>query len=135
MDFTDTGDGVLVEGSGDFVEGNRIGVNIIGSGAIPNTGYGVAGVQSGTGDVIGGSSAGAGNLISGNFAGGIFISHGTNDLVTGNLIGTNAAGVAGIGNNGNNGDGILAEYGSQEHDRGGELGRKQRHRRECVKRR
>ena len=84
------------------VQGNFIGTNASGSGAIGNEGDGVE-MLSGTDNVInctvGGTSAGAGNVISANTGSGVqFITVGTNNLVQGNLIGTDASGSNDLGN-------------------------------------
>src|SRR5262249_13551720 len=51
-------------------------------------------------NTIGGGVAGAGNVISGNDGGGVAIADGcSNNVVSGNRIGTNAAGDAALGNN------------------------------------
>jgi hypothetical protein len=52
------------------------------------------------GDTIGGTTARAGNLISSNLFGGIVVAGGSNNLIQGNLIGTNAAGTGELGNGG-----------------------------------
>ena len=62
--------GIIVEAGGDdnLIEGNYIGTNAAGTGALPN-GAGIA-VEGGTGNTIGGATSvagtGAGNVISGN---------------------------------------------------------------------
>ena len=48
--------------------------------------------------MVGGTAAGAGNLISGNGSGGIYISEGIRDIVTGNFIGTDATGESTVPN-------------------------------------
>ena len=97
------GNGITIYGSGtndNVVLGNLIGTNATGSAALPNSGTGILILNGPTGNTIGGTSAGAGNLISGNTGDGVYIGYaGTNDnVVLGNLIGTNAAGTAAIGN-------------------------------------
>jgi len=81
---------------GNVIQGNRIGTNASGTGALPNAvnGVYVGGAASVT---IGGTAAGAGNLISGNGQGGVKI-EGNDVSVQGNLIGTNADGTAAIAN-------------------------------------
>ena len=98
-----TGDGVSIHDSGtnnNLIEGNYIGVNAAGSGALSNAFAGVwihGGVQNNT---IGGTTANARNVISGNKERGVLIvDSGTNgNLVQGNYIGLNAAGTSAIGN-------------------------------------
>jgi len=83
-----------------LVQGNFIGTNAAGTGALPNnTGVSIVGVP---GNLIGGTTAGAGNVISGNNGAGINIFGGANgNLVQGNLVGTDVSGTAVLGNAGN----------------------------------
>jgi titin len=103
-------EGVLISGagtSGNLVQGNYIGTNPTGTGALPNQ-NGVliqAGAVNNTiggavANTIGGTSAGAENVISGNKAEGVLISGaGTSgNLVQGNFIGTDSNGSNTIGN-------------------------------------
>src|SRR5262249_17799157 len=81
-------------GSGNTIQGNRIGTDAAGAVALPN----VIGILVGAGaNTIGGATAGAGNVISGNSTSGILLSSGGN-LVQGNYIGTDASGTAALGN-------------------------------------
>ncbi len=103
--------GVEIGGSSsseNTVQGNYIGTNPEGTGAIGNSLSGVT-IYDGNSNLIGGSVliggtvVGAGNVISGNLENGIFLngSGATNrghNLVEGNRIGTNAAGTADLGN-------------------------------------
>ena len=118
-------DGIDIDGAGQTViEGNLIGVNIHGTGALGNSGTGVGFFASyvsepGAGsNVIGGTGVGAGNVISGNAKAGIFITNGSMDLVQGNLIGTNAAGSAAVPN----GDGGILLQNGLENTIGGNAG-------------
>jgi CSLREA domain-containing protein len=90
----------ITGGSGTTVEGNYIGTDVNGEGALGN-GDGVL-IDSGSSNTtIGGNVPGAGNVISGNSTVAIhFVSAGTGNHVLGNLIGTNASGtsVSGLGN-------------------------------------
>jgi hypothetical protein len=106
-----TAQGVWINGAGsaaNVVQGNYIGVNATGTGAVANN-VGVQ-ISDSPGNQVGGTEAGAGNLISGNTGDGIVIdfdpgvvgSLGDN-IILGNLIGTNAAGTGALGNGG---DGI-----------------------------
>jgi hypothetical protein len=85
------------------VQGNYIGTDATGTKAIANS----VGVELGDGysNTIGGTSAAARNIISGNSSDGVDIGGlgkgGTHNLVEGNYIGTNAAGMAALGNSGN----------------------------------
>ena len=103
------GDGVLIEGSGtsaNQVEGNYIGTNAAGSGALANRGDGVF-ISGASNNTVGGTAAGARNLISGNGGQGVAIvgfadapsgGAASNNQVEGNYIGTNAAGSGAVGN-------------------------------------
>jgi Calx-beta domain-containing protein len=90
--------------TGTTVQGNRIGTSADGMKAIPNGGDGIR-IELGSNNVIGGSSAGAGNLISGNgtTASGLGRGNGitigsSNNIIKGNLIGTDATGTGPLGN-------------------------------------
>ncbi len=92
----------ISSGGGNNVQGNYIGANPEGTGAIGNSLSGVT-IYDGNSNLIGGPVAGAGNVISGNLQNGIFLngSGATNlghNFVEGNRIGTNAAGTADLGN-------------------------------------
>ncbi len=99
-------DGITLYGSGttgNFVQGNYIGVDRTGTVALPNQGSGVtlnAGPQFNT---IGGTAAGAGNLLSGNASDGVTLygTGTTQNLVAGNLIGTDKNGAIAVGNSNN----------------------------------
>ena len=87
------------DATGNLVMGNLIGTNATGSLPLPND-YGIQIVLGAHHNTIGGDMAGAGNLISGNRIVGLAI-HGTGsaqNIVWGNLIGTNLNGTAAIGN-------------------------------------
>ena len=75
--------------TGNVVQGNYIGTNASGTGAIPGW-WGILS-EVGDGNTIGGTAAGAGNVISGNSNTGVVISSSDNNIVFGNLIGTNAS--------------------------------------------
>ncbi|MCX7640780.1 MAG: right-handed parallel beta-helix repeat-containing protein [Pyrinomonadaceae bacterium] len=95
-------DGLVVFGSNNnAIQGNYIGTNASGNSSIPNSADGV--FVLGSSNTIGGSSTtlgcSPGNLISGNVGDGIsIIGSSTNNLVQGNLIGTNASGMSAIPN-------------------------------------
>jgi len=86
------------------VQGNRIGTSANGMSKIPNGGDGIH-IDLGNNNVIGGSAPGAGNLISGNGrvssgsgrGSGISVSS-SNNVIQGNLIGTDATGTGPLGN-------------------------------------
>ena len=80
--------------------GNYIGLDATGTVARGNIGTGIQ-ITSGSDNVlIGGTTAGGRNVISGNTTDGILVtsSAGAGTVISGNYIGTNAAGTAGIGN-------------------------------------
>ncbi len=86
--------------SGNVVLGNLIGTSAAGTTAIWTNGIGVGIFNGAAANVIGGTATGAGNLISGNTGYGIYISDlGTsNNIVLGNLIGTDTTGKNAIPN-------------------------------------
>ncbi|MBL8814158.1 MAG: hypothetical protein JNM43_28575, partial [Planctomycetaceae bacterium] len=96
------GDGVNISGSGtsgNAVLGNYIGTNGTGTAALGNT-QGVRIADGAQNNTVGGTSAGAGNVVSGNANYGVYLlDSGTqNNTVSGNYIGSNAAGTNSVGN-------------------------------------
>lgn len=88
--------GINIQSSGtNYIKGNYIGVKSDGATPLPN-GYGIL-IDGSIGNYIGGDSDGERNIISGNTNGGIFIK-GNYTTVTGNYIGTNAAGTIAVPN-------------------------------------
>ena len=92
-------------GGGALIQGNYIGTNATGTGALPNSEVGLQ--LGGTrGAVIGGTAPGAGNLISGNAKNGVELNGGINAtpcrnvVIQGNLIGTDANGMVALPNGG-----------------------------------
>ena len=91
--------------TGVLIQGNRIGTNAAGTGAIPNT---VAGIYTGAGIAIkeasnatvGGNLPGARNVISGNSGYGVYVlgSTSTGNTIAGNYIGLDANGLNPLGN-------------------------------------
>jgi hypothetical protein len=81
-----------------LVQGNYIGLNSAGDGALLN-GRGVVIQNGATDNLVGGTAAGARNIISGNSAGVVLATlSGTNNRIENNFIGTNTVGTAGIPN-------------------------------------
>ena len=85
--------------TGNTVQGNYIGLNAAGSGAVGNT-YGITIDFGANSNTIGGTVPGAANVISGNSNSGVLINNAgsSNNTILGNYIGTNAAGTAAIAN-------------------------------------
>ncbi len=100
------------------VQGNYIGLNPAGTGAIPNGWAGVDIFGGARFNVIGGTGAGAGNVISGNTLQGVSISqtNTTGNTVAGNFIGVNPAGTAAVANGWS---GVQVFFGAQSNVIGG----------------
>ncbi len=100
------GSGVVLKGtsaSGNLVSGNIIGLNAAETAAVPNQTDGVEIVLGASNSTIGGTTPGARNVISGNINAGIKIAGNistfcTDNVITGNYIGTNGTSVVTIGN-------------------------------------
>lgn len=94
-------DGIDINGPGNTVQGNFIGVDATGATGLANLRFGVS-VAGGGLNTIGGTTANTRNVISGNTSDGIVISGAASSINTiqGNYIGTNAVGTAGIANGG-----------------------------------
>ena len=114
------GSGIRLSGAGttgNSVQGNIIGLNTAGSGAVANTAYGVS-IQGGaSSNTIGGTTAAHRNVLSGNGTSGIEMTGAGTDAntVEGNYVGLNAAGDAAIPN----GAGIRISTGPQSNVIGG----------------
>jgi streptogramin lyase len=96
------GAGIWIDGPGsifNLVIGNKVGTDITGQFAIPNSEIGVL-VNQGSDNEIGGGTPGSSNLISGNTTVGVMIAGpgASGNVVGGNLVGTNVSGSAAIGN-------------------------------------
>jgi hypothetical protein len=83
--------------TGNVIQGNRVGTDQPGTGALANGSDGV--LVFGVANIVGGSAAGAGNLISGNAHHGVDLD-GNQNVVAGNLVGTDGSGKASLGNGG-----------------------------------
>jgi Calx-beta domain-containing protein len=84
--------------SGNTVQGNYIGLNAVGTAALPNE-SGVVLFNNASNNTIGGTAAAERNVISGNRSYGVQIEDNSNsNIVQGNFIGTNAAGDAAFNN-------------------------------------
>jgi Domain of unknown function DUF11/Bacterial Ig-like domain len=89
---------IVVAGTGDAVRGDFLGTDASGTVAAPNNnGIVLAGAQNAT---IGGTAVADRNLVSGNQSDGIDLRAATDSFVRGNLIGTDATGLAALGNGG-----------------------------------
>ncbi|HXJ66995.1 MAG TPA: right-handed parallel beta-helix repeat-containing protein, partial [Actinomycetota bacterium] len=96
--------GVNQVGAYETITGNFIGTDVTGSVAIPNHQDGID-LDAARNNLIGGTTPGSGNVISGNLRDGIRLENNfgppedaRNNVIRGNLIGTNAAGTAALGN-------------------------------------
>ncbi|MFO1487578.1 MAG: Calx-beta domain-containing protein [Verrucomicrobiota bacterium] len=99
-------DGIEANGvtaSANTIQGNIIGLDQAGLVDVGNSSYGIQ-LNLAPGNLIGGSSAGARNLISGNNASGVLLLGGSNNIVAGNYLGTDASGTL---DRGNSADGVL----------------------------
>jgi hypothetical protein len=100
--FTD-GAGIHIQSSGNLVRSNDLGTDLSGKTAGPGNFFGVF-IDGASGNTIGGAASGAGNLISGNNFDGVLIldeaQPARNNLVVGNLIGTDRTGTAALPNAG-----------------------------------
>jgi len=95
--------GIELGGTGvqdDYIFGNYIGIDAAGTNAIATQATGIGMFNSSEGIVVGGTTAGTANIISGNNGTGVYISDpGTsNNVVLGNLIGTDKTGTKPIPN-------------------------------------
>jgi hypothetical protein len=90
-------------GTGHLVQGNFIGTNAAGTGALANN-FGVAMSFSITNSTVGGTTPAARNLLSGNTSRGVIVGNGlggpgvTGNVVEGNFVGTDVTGTLPLGN-------------------------------------
>jgi hypothetical protein len=94
--------GVSIEGpsaTNNVIQGNYIGLNGSGLGAIPNKQYGLRLLNGARLNQVGGTDPGAGNVISGNLKSGVDLSSGAqNNFIQGNFIGPAGSGTNAIPN-------------------------------------
>lgn len=91
--------GLIIEGAAttaNVIAGNRIGTDFTGLAALGNGQYGLALIGGAHGNRIGGDTPGEGNVISANGVAGITIEGSHQNQVSGNYIGTDAAGTAAL---------------------------------------
>ena len=109
-------DGIQFGGAGDnLAEGNLVGTDPTGTIALAN-GEGIGVRYGSTDNTIGGTTPAAGNLISGNGTGILLPDGDNNNLIDGNLIGTNLSGTGPLGNTG---PGVEIVNGSSNNSVGG----------------
>src|ERR1043166_203459 len=92
------GNGISITGSGaagNVIQGNYVGTTMNGAAALGNATNGISATGGAT--TIGGTEPGEGNVISGNWGSGVVLS-GSGQVVQGNIIGADAAGLYGISN-------------------------------------
>jgi len=93
-------------GTNHVIQGNLVGTNAPGTGALPGLGQGIVFNHVTTGVQIGGTTAAERNVISGNLSTGISLSNSlndnsiTNNVIQGNFIGTDVSGTLPLGNHG-----------------------------------
>ena len=92
------GQGIYVNAGNNLIQGNLIGTDAAGTAAVPNSTEGIY-VNQGS-NTIGGTAANARNVISGNASNGVVIdtSTATANVIQGNYIGTDVAGLLALGN-------------------------------------
>ncbi len=96
------GNGILLYGPSTItIQGNLIGTNAAGTGALANTGRGILVSGAGT-TIIGGTTTTARNIISGNTNEGVYVETATSTgtVIQGNYIGLDRAGTTALGNGG-----------------------------------
>jgi len=108
--------GLLIASDNNIVQGNFIGTDITGTKAILNE-YGLQ-IAQGSGNLIGGVVPSAGNTISGNGAVGVLLLAASNNLLEGNLIGTQLDAISPLGNLG---PGVLILGGASNNSLGGTM--------------
>ncbi|MDX1925336.1 MAG: right-handed parallel beta-helix repeat-containing protein [Pirellulaceae bacterium] len=105
----------LLNAPGNRIAGNRIGINLEGTSALPNAGSGIR-INRSNANTIGGSTMEARNTVSGNTLAGILVESSNNNEIAGNYVGTNLSGNAAVPNVTN---GIQLQAGSANNKLGG----------------
>ena len=86
--------GLLIQGSGNCIRGNIIGLDKDAATVLPNMGgsggHGIQ-VSGGNNNIIGGEEPGAGNIVAGNAGHGVLFQSGTGNVLSENFIGTNSS--------------------------------------------
>ncbi|MEX1193541.1 MAG: right-handed parallel beta-helix repeat-containing protein [Dehalococcoidia bacterium] len=106
--ITDSGgNGIEIEqGSGHVIQGNYIGLRLDGTTVLGNNSTGIIMASGTSAMTIGGNTVAQRNVISGNGIAGINTYKASNNIITGNFIGSDAGGTL---DRGNGGDGILVD--------------------------
>ena len=89
----------LINSASPNIQGNLIGTNLAGTGALANGRFGIH-LQGCATPIIGGAAAGEGNTASGNAWDGMYIDGSTGAIIYGNFVGTNLTGTAAVANGG-----------------------------------
>lgn len=90
------GSGIAASGDGNRIQGNYVGVDPSGNAGAGNGDYGVL-LASG-GNVVGGAGLGERNVVSGNAVDGIAVLGGSDNVIQGNYVGTDASGTLALAN-------------------------------------
>lgn len=88
----------LQSASDNVLEGNNVGTDVAGSAGLGNGSHGIILESAANRNTIGGSSAGAGNLVSANQGNGIYAIASSDNVVEGNIIGTDVTGSLALAN-------------------------------------
>ena len=89
----------LVGTTGNLIQGNLIGTDISGTGALGNSSFGVW-VRGASGNTIGGTASGEGNVIAHNGGDGVFVESGDSTAIVSNSISSNVGLGIDLGNDG-----------------------------------
>jgi titin len=94
-DFPPPSPGLLIQGNGDVVQGNYLGIDTSGTRSVGND-FGLA-IYNASNTLVGGTDPGTGNVISGNGRG-VYAQGTTGGVFQGNYVGTNPTGTAAMRN-------------------------------------